>query len=88
MGKTSQVKAVPSQSSPLLIEKAQRDGVTTEVTLDAQVAAPVTKGQRLGTATVRAGEQVLAQIPLVAEAPVERLGFWDIFLHLLKNAVS
>ncbi len=84
MGKAMQVKAVPSQSCPLLIEKAQRDGVTTEIMLEQQVAAPVAKGQRLGTATVKAGDQVLVQIPLVAEAAVERLGFWDIFLRLLK----
>ncbi len=87
MGRQDAVKAVPSQYDPILIEKAQRDGMTTEVTLESQVTAPISRGQRLGTATVKAGDKVLAQIPLVAEAPVERLSFWDIFLRLLRKSV-
>jgi len=87
MGRQDAVKAVPSQYDPILIEKAQRDGMTTEVTLESKVTAPISRGQRLGTATVKAGDKVLAQIPLVAEAPVERLSFWDIFLRLLRKSV-
>ena len=86
MGKERQVRAVPAVYEPILLEKSQRDSVTTEVILEPEVSAPVSKGQRLGTATVKAGDKTLAQIPLVAEAPVERLSFWDIFMQLLKKA--
>ncbi len=85
MGKEKQVKAVPSAYDPVLLEKSHRDSVTTEVTLEPQVTAPVSKGQRLGTAAIKSGDKTLASIPLVAEAPVERLSFWDIFLQLLKK---
>ena len=85
LGSAPEVKAVPSQAQPLLIDKAQRSSVTTQVELEDTVTAPISKGQRLGTLTVKAGEQVLAQIPLVAEAAVERLTFGQIFLELLRQ---
>ena len=53
--------------------------------LDGEVSAPVSKGQKLGTMTVRAGEQVLSQIPMVAEEGVTRLTWGELFLQMLKK---
>ena len=85
LGTAQTVKAVPANREPLLIEKSQRASVTTQITLDPEVAAPVSRGQRLGELTVKAGEQILAKIPLVAEAPVPRLTWGQMFLDLLKR---
>ena len=85
LGTAETVKAVPSQQEALLIDKAQRNSVTTHIELDQEVAAPVSKGQRLGTMTIKSGEQILAQIPLVAETPVERLSVLDLFVRILKQ---
>ena len=85
LGTAQSVRAVPSQAQPLLIDKAQRSSVTTQVELEEQVTAPVSSGQRLGTLTVKSADQVLAQIPLVAEQAVERLSFGQIFLQLLRQ---
>ena len=85
LGKSREVPAVPGDSSALLIEKALKNSVTTDITMDESVQAPVSKGQRLGTMTVRSGDRVLAQVPMVAETAVERLRFGDIFLMLLKK---
>jgi len=86
LGKTEQVTVKPAQTGDLLIDKSQRGSVTTEITVEEAVEAPVSLGQNLGTMTVRAGEQVLAQIPLVAAEPVERLTYGDLFLLVLKHA--
>ena len=69
----------------MLIDKGQKASVTTEVQLDAEITAPVSQGQRLGTMTVKAGEQILAEIPMVAESAVEKLTFWQIYGRLLKR---
>ena len=45
--------------------------------------SPVSRNQHLGEMTIRCGEQVLAQIPLVAAESVERLSWLDIFTRLL-----
>ena len=85
LGAADMVKAVPGENVQLLIDKSQRDSVTVEVKLDGEVSAPVSKGQKLGTMTVRAGEQVLSQIPMVAESGVSRQTWGDIFLQMLKK---
>ena len=85
LGNAATVKAVPAEDPRLLIDKSQRSAVTTELNLEPTVTAPVSKGQRLGTLTVKVGEQVLAQIPLVAAEPVRKLTWGEMFAKILKQ---
>ena len=85
LGLQPQVRAIPAEDTQLLVEKSQKSLVETQVALELEVEAPVSKGQRLGTLTVTAGGQPLAQIPLVAEEAVPRLTFGQIFLKLLRR---
>ena len=85
LGIAQTVNAVPAQAAPLLIDKAQKASVSFQTELAEQVTAPVSKGQRLGQLSVTAGQQVLAQIPLVAENAVPRLTLGQIFLQLLRQ---
>ena len=85
LGTVNSVAAVPGSSQALLIDKAQKSLISTEVQLDEEVTAPVSRGQRLGTMTIRAGEQVLAQIPLVAEQPVEKLSWGQMFVRIFRR---
>ena len=86
LGKQKQVKITMGQEGSLLIDKGQKNSVTTEIALEEGVAAPVSLGQKLGTMTVKAGEQVLSEIPLVAAEPVEKLSFWEVFVLILKRS--
>ena len=85
LGKSKTVRATPGADGAMLVEKTQLPSVTTEIMLEESVTAPVSRGQRLGMLTVKAGEQVLSQLPLVAEDAVERKGWSDIFLDLLRQ---
>ena len=85
LGKQGTVAAIAAQDAALLIDKAQLNQVNIRVELTDTVTAPVSKGQRLGTMTVTAGEQVLAQIPMVADEAVQKKSFWDIFLSVLRR---
>ena len=85
LGKAAAVTAEPGKDTQLLIDKSQRGSVTTEMTLEESVTAPVSKGQRLGTLTVKAGEQVLTEVPLVAAEAVERLSWGDLFVKIFKQ---
>ena len=86
LGASAAVSAVPAGETALLVDKAQRGSVTTEIALEQCVTAPVSRGQRLGTMTVKAGEQVIAQVPLVAETEVPRLTTLDIIGQILRRA--
>ena len=85
LGKTASVAAELGGCGDLLIDKAKKSGITTEITLTDRVDAPVSKGQDLGTLTVRSGDSVLAQIPLVAAETVERKTWGDLFVTVLRS---
>lgn len=85
LGKADAVRAVPGDAASLLVEKGQLSSVSSEITLEESVTAPVSKGQRLGTLTVKSGEQILTQIPLVAEEGIGRMSWGDIFVSLLRR---
>ena len=85
LGNEKTVRAVPGQPLELLIEKAQKSDLRITTEAETQVTAPVSKGQRLGELTVRVGERILAQIPLVAESTVEKLSFWQLLEQVLRS---
>ena len=85
LGKQSRVTVKPAEEAALLVDKGQLSSVCTEMTLEEKVTAPVMQGQQLGTLTVKAGDKILAQVALVAEQPVERMNWGDIFMMLLRR---
>ena len=85
LGKSLSVQPRMGESATVLIDKSQRASVTTDIQLEQSLPAPVSQGQRIGTMTVRSGEQILKEIPLVAAEGVERLTYGDIFLQVLRR---
>ena len=85
LGTEDRVMAVPAEDPTLLIEKAQKNMVTTEISLEEGVNAPVSRGQKLGMLTVKAGEYVLKQIPMIAEEGVSRLSFGQIWGQIWRS---
>ena len=79
LGTSETVQPVPGQSEPVLLEKEQAAGVTREIQLTERVSAPVEQGQVLGSVTMKSGDTVLAEVPLVAECGVEKLSWGQIF---------
>ena len=84
LGQSDRVSAEPAEAPTLLIEKTQKNLITSEIRLEENVEAPVSRGQKLGELTIKAGDYVLKQIPLVATEGVGRLSFGDIFTGLLR----
>ena len=85
LGIADSVSVVPAETGEMLIDKSQKSTIITDIQLSEELEAPVSQGQRLGTMTVKAGEQVLKEIPLVAETAVEKLTWGQVFLKLLRK---
>ena len=79
LGKAAAVPLELGGSAALLIDKGQRSAVTTETALEEKIPAPVSRGQRLGMLRVKAGEQILSEIPLVAAEGIPRLTWGELF---------
>ena len=85
LGTQEFVTAVPAEDLTLLLDKAQRKDVRIQISLEQQLTAPVSQGQKLGTMTVYYQEQILHQVNMVAEQSVQNLQWWQIFLSLLRK---
>ena len=86
LGKEAQVEAALQEESSVLIPKAQKPGLTTEIQLEEFCTAPVEKGTVLGTLTLRSGGETLLEVPLVAAREVKRKTFLDQLVLILRKA--
>ena len=86
LGTEAGVDVALQGDASVLIPKAQKAGLTTEIKLEEFCTAPVEKGARLGTLTIRSGEETLLEIPLVAAREVKRKTFRDWLVLVLRKA--
>jgi D-alanyl-D-alanine carboxypeptidase (penicillin-binding protein 5/6) len=71
------------------VKRVLRTGSRTKVSiggLPAEVDGPLPRGTRLGTATIRRGDEVLARVPVVTARPVAEAGLGDRLDHTLARA--
>ena len=87
LGSSDTVRLIPGRQSKLLVDKALRQQVTTQILPVQEVTAPVQAGQELGTIRICAGDRTLAEIPLVAAEDVPRLTWMQLFLLVLRHLV-
>ena len=86
LGTEAGVDVALQGDASVLIPKAQKAGLTRELQLEEFCTAPVEKGARLGTLTLRSGEETLLEVPLVAAREVKRKTFRDWLLLVLRKA--
>lgn len=85
LGQKAAVQPELQQAAPILIEKGLQAAVTRTVTLSERVEAPVAAGQQLGTLTISANGETLAEIPIIAPEGIERLTWWELTCRLLRR---
>ena len=86
LGNMDSVPLALADGESMLIDKGQKNLISYEVSQESSVKAPVAKGQALGSLTVKAGDQILKTIPLVAADNVDRLTWSSLFLTVLRRA--
>ena len=75
LGTQATVQPILGEGNQLLLEKTKTGELGQSVTLESSVQAPVAVGDRLGTLTVTFGEEVLAELPLLAGEEVREM--WE-----------
>ena len=86
LGAQATVQPVLAEGGALLLEKAKAGNLNQSIELTDQAAAPVAKGDQLGILTVTSGEEVVAEIPILAGEDVPRVTYGQMFLHLFRTA--
>lgn len=85
LGTESFLSPALQQSSPILVQKSELSKISKTIDLPRELAAPIAQGQQIGTMTIAAGEQVLAQIPIVSPVRIEKLNLWQLAVRILRR---
>lgn len=89
MGKRNELPLGPASDLVVTIPENSHDQLKAEMTVDDNIHAPVKKGDRYGTVSIRLEGETLLEEPLVALEDVERAGFfariWDHILLFFKG---
>ena len=83
LGKRAYVMPTYGENTVMLLEKNTAQGLRFIPQLAEQLSAPIASGQQLGSLQVYSGETLLREIPLLADAAVERMNTWDVFITLV-----
>lgn len=87
-GKGDLVKAGLATDLAVTLPRGQRDKVKTELVVDAEVDAPIAKGQQLGKVNALLDGKIIASQPLVAMEPVEEASFFVRIWHSIMRFFS
>ena len=86
LGTQATVQPVLGEGGKLLLEKAKAGTLQQTVSMTESVEAPVKAGDSLGVLTVTAGDEVVAEIPILAGEEVPRITYGQMLLRTLKMA--
>ncbi len=81
------VKVLPKSES-VLVSKGLDKNVSSQVSMEEKVYAPIKAGQKVGEITYKSGDEIIAKVDLVAKEDVRKLKFSDIFLRLLSKSCN
>ena len=86
LGTQATVQPVLEEDTHLLLEKAKAGDLQQTVSLAEAVEAPVALGSQLGTLTVTSGEEVVAELPILAGEEIPRITFVQMLVRMLQTA--
>lgn len=75
-GEADRVTLVPARDVWATVGRGSADQLTTSATVKEPVIAPIAAGQELGELTVSDGKEIIARVPLIAQAAVPEGGWW------------
>ena len=82
----SALPPVLGENTHLLLEKTKAGSLQQLVTLADSVEAPVAAGSQLGTLTITSGEEVVAELPILAGEEIPRVTFSQMLVQMLRTA--
>ena len=86
LGTQATVQPVLGENTHLLLEKPKAGSLQQLVTLADSVEAPVAAGSQLGTLTITSGEEVVAELPILAGEEIPRVTFGQMLVQMLRTA--
>lgn len=79
MGEQKKVSLGVNQNLYITIPQGQYKSLDAKMNIDKNLTAPIAKGEKHGKITVKLGDNLIAEMPLVALETVNKGGAWDRF---------
>ena len=79
------VDAVFENDSGCLIKKGKSKDITSNISLDNTVSAPITKGQKLGEITYSIDNEIITKVNIVAKENVKKLTLVNMSARVIEN---
>ena len=87
LGKESRLSAFIKDEIKLTVRRTDSEKVKTTVHYEEPLAAPIKKGQIVGTLKIKVPNQTLREYPLFAKKRIEKLGAWGRIMAALNYLV-
>lgn len=87
IGGKSDSAAIKADDASFTVKKGTADKIETELNLNEPLRAPVKKGSKIGEAVFSFDGKVIARCAVAAAEDIERIGFWEMYIRLLKKWV-
>ena len=84
-GITSSVDAIFELDAGCLIKKGTSKNITSIISLDDNISAPITKGQKLGEVTYSINEETIAKVNIIAKEDVKKLNLINMCTRTIEN---
>ena len=87
VGSTKKTLAIRKNGYSTLVEKGSVSKIEAVTELPESVAAPVKKGDVIGTVTYKCGDTVLGKVDIVADEDAEKIGFFTLLYRILRYMI-
>ncbi|WP_420592304.1 D-alanyl-D-alanine carboxypeptidase family protein [Bacterioplanoides sp.] len=84
LGEKDQIKLGVAEELYLTLPRGAKGELQIDILSDEFIEAPIKQGQAIGTVTVRMGDEIQAELPLVALEEVEEAGFFGRLIGKIK----
>lgn len=84
-GVSSNVNAVFNSSASVIIKKGLEKNVVQNISLDQNIKAPISQGQKIGTATYTLNDEILATVDIVAETEIKKSTLFNMTTNLYSH---
>ena len=84
-GISTSVNAIFEQDSGSLIKKGSSKNVTSNISLNDTISAPISKGQKLGEVTYIIDGEIISTVNIVAKEDVKKLNFTNMSTRVIEN---
>lgn len=84
-GVKSSVNGIFNTSASVIIKKGLEKNITQNLTIDENVEAPISEGQKIGSATYTLNDQILTTVDIVAQNEVKKASLFNITTTLYSD---